>query len=392
MDQSFTFCTKESFNIKYFVIKKRNKKKGAIPQTFQQIIMVDQTDSNIIMTMEPMMMQQVLVDEEDIEQEEELLLLSISMDGNKEVVSSSTSSKRTLFGAIVMFALVAAAVIGTSTGSLTKATTSSNDRNNNRKKSIRSLQSTNTIISQQNVRIYGVYTTTNLTTGTDRRRMNGTGGSWFEYNENVGFKSREFNVTWNSNTIDTLIDSVSHYHDDPNTICLERSTFLPNMTSVSTVGIIFMTNQARTLLTAINKKIVQLETSSTRNIASPIIDTSGSQYGYKKTKRISSGLTTSSTWQNSESAFLFNSTGFYSPKVTLRWGGTSGGTFTKVGTVPTVKYLGQTYKISHDGGDTETIAFEKVYIDPLDSNKEITEGVVFETRHATQLMKFFSSK
>ena len=379
--------------------------------------MVDQTD---IIMMEPTMMEQVFVDEEDIEQEQAQLLSTITVDMEEEVEtatndddmvvsSSSTSSskRRTLLGVIVMCALVAVIGAVSSSGLMMTKADNNNDNNN-----IRSLQTSNTIISQQNVRIHTVLTVTNLTSGRDRRRMNSSGGSWFEYNENVGFKSREFNITWNPSTIDTELDNAYYYDDDPNAICLERSTFLPNMTEVTTVGIIFMTDQASKLLQAIKNKVVQLENSPTRNIASPIVDTSGAQHGYKKTTRISTGITTSSTWRNGEAQFLFNSTGFYSPRLTLMWSGSGGtrgsssgmggaaGAPTRAGAswraatalAPTISYMGQTYTIFNYENDPETIAFEKVYIDPLDSNKRITEGIVFETRHAKQLMKYFQSR
>lgn len=349
---------------------------------------------------------------EDIEQEEEVLCATDMEVENNVDTSSKRRRYQTIIGAIVMFALVA--VIGTISSSSTSTGSSMgdvNNNNNNRKNNIRSLQTTsNTIISQQNVRIYTVSTVTNLTSGRDRRRMNSTGGSWFEYDENVGFKSREFNITWDASTIDTALDNAYHYHDDLGTICLERSTFIPNMTEVTTVGIIFMTDQATKLLQAINAKVLQLENSPTRNIAAPIIDTSGAQHGYKKTTRISTNTTTSSTWRNGESQFLFNSTGFYSPRLTLTWtaaasrssgmGGAAGGAPDRGGAswtraaalAPTLTHNDQLYKIFNYDGDDQTITFEKEYIDPLDSNKRITEGIVFETRHAPQLMKYFASR
>ena len=244
-----------------------------------------------------------------------------------------------------------------------------------------------TIISEDSIRIYQVTNTRNLLTSSNSRSMNSTGGVSYEFNSNTGFTSSVyFNgnnaITFdNPNTINTQIDNIYFYQDDPTWPTIEQSKFINDLTEVVSVGIIFVmetANKGQELLSALQKKRQDLINSNTFQISSQIYDTTGSVRGYKTTTRINTGIETTSSWQNGYAWFISNTQGFYSRDVNIDFN----------------NYSPSDYKVFHYENDVNTVTFEWEYIDENDSNKSIKEGVIFEMteQHATQLLQYMKTK
>ena len=246
-------------------------------------------------------------------------------------------------------------------------------------------QPSSLVISETGIMTYTVTTTENLVSGTSNRQMRGSGTVSYEYNDSTGFSSSIYDdrgegpILWNPNTINSQLDDVYYYNDDPKALCIERSTFNDDLTQVVTVGTIFMTDRGPELLSAITNKRQELVNSPQYQLESEIVDTSGSQRGYKKTRNVNSGIETSTSWQNGDSWYVSNASGFFSSEITIEFN-------------DGMNFDSTAYRVFHQDGDTSTVVFEYDYYDPNDSNKFITEGVIFETDHAVQLLQYMQTK
>ena len=240
------------------------------------------------------------------------------------------------------------------------------------------------ILTESGITISITTETRDLISNSRRRPMSSQGGVTYTLDPNYSFKDTYYftgpkEIVWNPNTINYLVDDVLLLDDDARWPSVVQSTFNDNLTEVQTVTVTYQTSASagQSLYNALASKRQELMTSTLYQLGSPIYDTTGSRYKYKTTTNLDDGSVVGPSSQYSGYAwFISNSTGFYSKDLTFRFD----------------QVTNSDYKVYYFDNDTSRVAFEYVYPDPNWPNKQITEQLVYDTVHATQLLEFMQTK